>query len=152
MTTVERVHGGLRAGPVVAATAAAGALALGSGALIRWDEARRSTQDEYLASDLVGLVVFACIGLLVVGLLDVWAVRGGERRVRRVTAGLAVAAVLALPLLWWNAVPVMMATSVLVLSGGPGHETVPRAARLAAVLVLAVVVALWVGSTLAAHL
>jgi hypothetical protein len=137
---------------VVAATAAAGGLALGIGALIRWDEARRSTPDEYLSSDLVGLVVFAGVGLLVVGLLDVWAVRGGERRVRRLTVGLAVAALLTLPLLWWNAVPVMAATSVLVLSAGLPGEAAPRAARLSAVLVLAVVVALWIGSTLAAHL
>ena len=151
MTTVERVRSG-RTGPVVASTAAAGALALGIGALLRWDEARREAPDEYLAGDLVGLVGAACLGLAVVGALVVWAVRGGEARVRRVTTGLAVAAVVTLPVLWWNAIPVMMATSVLALGAGPGHGSVPRGARLAVVLVLAVVVALWAGSTLAAHL
>jgi hypothetical protein len=53
------------------------------------------------------------------------------------------------PVLWWNAVPVMMAASVLAVTAQVGRDRVPRAAVLAAVLVLAGVVAVWTGSLLA---
>ena len=149
MTTVEQARTGPRSGPVVRVTAGTGALALAVGAVATWAEARWSGDDEYLTSDLVGITVFAVAGVVVVALLDVWALHGGATRVRRVVVGSAVAAVVVLPLMWWNAVPVVLAASVLALASRPGREGSPRWAHLVAVLVIAVVVALWTGSTVA---
>jgi len=152
MTAVDREPAEMQVGPVVWATTAAAAVATAAGALGLWAEARRTGEDNYLAGDLVAIGVFTAIGLLVVVALDIWALRGGERRVRAMVIGLAVAAVLTLPLLWWNAVPVLIATSVLALGARLAQDSMPRAARLAAVLVIAAVIALWIGSVLAEYL
>jgi hypothetical protein len=149
MTAVDQEMGGRRAGPVVRTTALAGLVASVGTLLATWAEAHGSGDDQDLAMDTVAIGAFTVAGLVLLALLDVWALRGGQLRTRRAVVGLAVAAVLALPLLWWNPVPVMAATSALALGHGLGRERFPRAAHVTAVLVIAIVVALWVGSTLA---
>lgn len=68
---------------------------------------------------------------------------------RRLTIGLAVAAVVVLPLFWWSALPVVLAVSVLALASVLGRDRSPRPAVVTAWIVVAAAVALWVGSTLA---
>ena len=149
MTTVSTTGRSPAIAPVLTAVAATGIVALAVGAVVTWVEAEASGETSYRAGDLVGLSVMAALGLVVVGLLDVWGLRGGEQRTRRLVVGLAVGAAVLFPVLWWNAVPVMMAASVLALTAQVGRDRVPRAAVLAAVLVLAGVLAVWTGSLLA---
>lgn len=149
MTTVSTTGRDPATAPVLAAVVATATGALAIGALVTWAEAEVSGETSYLSGDLVGLGVMAMLGALVVGLLDVWGLRGGEQRARRVVVGLAVGAAVLFPVLWWNAIPLVMATSVLAMTAQLGRDRVPRAAVLVAVLVLVGVLALWTGSLLA---
>jgi hypothetical protein len=149
MTTVSTTGRDPAIAPVLAAVAATGVVAVAVGAVVTWVEAEASGETSYLAGDLVGLSVMAVVGLVVVGLLDVWGLRGGEQRSRRLVIGLAVGAAVLLPVLWWSAVPLIMAASVLAVTAQVGRDRVPRAAVLVAVLVVAGVLALWTGSLLA---
>lgn len=149
MTTVSTTGRDPATTPVLRTVAGTAVGALGVGACVTWAEAEASDERSYLSGDLVGLSVMAVVGALVVGLLVVWGLRGGEQRARRLVIGLAVGAAVLFPVMWWNAIPLVMAASVLAVTAQVGRDRVPRAAVVVALLVLVGVVALWAGSLLA---
>jgi hypothetical protein len=152
MTIADEVRGDQRAGRVLRAVALTGAAGLAVAAVSVWNQARVDGDDTFVIGDLVAMAVVTAVGFAVLAVLDTWALRGGEARVRATVVGLAVAAVLALPLLWWSPAPLMTAASVLVLARGARQDGRVRAARLTALVVVAATVAVWGGSALATSL
>lgn len=148
-TSTSTTRSGTATAPVLATVATTGVAALGIGAVVTWVEARASGDTAYLSGDLLALSVVAALGMLLVGSLAAWGVRGSEQRARRLVIGLAAAAALLFPVMWWNAVPLMMAAAVLAVTAQVGRERMPRAAVLAAVMVVVGVLAMWTGSVLA---